>query len=161
MSSGKNAEYVRSLGADAVLDYTQPNFRLSAFCQEAKDKYDVVFDAVSNPHFSYEDEAKQCLKSPGGGGGEYVAINTRNFSDWPRAMVAQTTGLGFFQRKNFKLIMCKFDTNDIRQISDWFADGRLKVDVAKAVAFTEAGVREGFAQLKTERTVGKVVVQMF
>jgi NADPH:quinone reductase-like Zn-dependent oxidoreductase len=154
--SSRNADFVKTMGADQVVDYTAENFRLSDYCSEHK--FDLVFDAVSNPKFSYEDEARRCLTSASAG--KYIAINTANFSDWPRAMAAQFTGWKFVQRANFDLIMCKFDRRDLDAISEWLNDGRVQVRVAKTVPFTEEGVREGFAQLKTERTVGKIVVQM-
>jgi NADPH:quinone reductase-like Zn-dependent oxidoreductase len=156
VASEKNREFVKKMGADEMLDYTRKEFKLSSFCEGEESKYDMVFDAVSNPKFSYEEEARKCLKQSAAG--EYVAINTAKFSDWPRAAVTQATGWGFFQRKNFKLIMCKFDAEDIRQIGEWISEGKLNVEIAKTVPFTEAGLKEGFDQLKTERTVGKILV---
>lgn len=54
--SGGNAELVRSLGADRVVDYRGEDFTLGA------ERYDIVFDAVGKSSFA---KAKRVLK-PGG-----------------------------------------------------------------------------------------------
>jgi NADPH2:quinone reductase len=58
----KNLELVRSLGADAVIDYTQEDFTKNGRA------YDVVFDAVGKHSFS---RCKGSLKP----GGAYVATD--------------------------------------------------------------------------------------
>ena len=56
VNSGANAEMVRSLGADHVIDYNVKDFTLG------DDKYDIVFDAVGKSSFS---KAKRVLKPRG------------------------------------------------------------------------------------------------
>ncbi len=56
VSSTKNIELVRSLGADKVIDYTKEDFT------KDEEKYDFVFDAVGKSSFA---KCKQLLK-PGG-----------------------------------------------------------------------------------------------
>lgn len=54
--SGKNAELVRSLGADEVIDYTKTDFR------KLSDKFDYIMDNVGNAPFS---EVQHLLKPNG------------------------------------------------------------------------------------------------
>lgn len=54
--SAANAQLVRSLGADRVIDYATENFT------EARERYDIIFDAVGNCSF---DRCKSAL-APGG-----------------------------------------------------------------------------------------------
>ena len=54
--SGKNAELVKSLGADAVIDYTQADFGQGAA------RYDIVFDTIGKSSFS---QAHGVLKDKG------------------------------------------------------------------------------------------------
>jgi NADPH:quinone reductase-like Zn-dependent oxidoreductase len=58
----KNVELVRSLGADAVVDYTRDDFTKNG------ERYDVIFDAVGKHSFS---RSKGSLKT----GGAYVATD--------------------------------------------------------------------------------------
>lgn len=59
--SAKNFELVRSLGADAVLDYTQPEFA------DCKETYDVVFDAVGKLE-------RRAAKRLAGAGGRRLSV---------------------------------------------------------------------------------------
>jgi NADPH:quinone reductase-like Zn-dependent oxidoreductase len=54
--SGKNAELVKSLGADHVIDYTRADFTHN------KDAYDIIFDTVGKSSFS---KCKDALKENG------------------------------------------------------------------------------------------------
>lgn len=54
--STANLEFVRALGADAVIDYTTDDFTRNA------DSYDVIFDAVATSSFS---RSRRALKSGG------------------------------------------------------------------------------------------------
>lgn len=54
--SGANAQLVRSLGADRVIDYTTEDFT------EVRERYDIIFDAVGNCSF---DRCESAL-APGG-----------------------------------------------------------------------------------------------
>ena len=155
--STKNVAFVQSQGADEVLDYTKTT--LADFCADRNSrKFDLVLDYVSNPNFSYEAAARQCLAAPTGA---YVAANTPYFSDWPRAVLAQVTGWPrLWQRKDFHLIMCKFDKSDVQLLADWLATAKIKIHTSQTVPFSAEGLQQGFAQLRSERTVGKVVVAM-
>lgn len=54
--SGKNAELVKNLGADKVIDYTQEDFT------KREEKYDIIFDTVGKINFG---KSKKSLKERG------------------------------------------------------------------------------------------------
>ena len=54
--SGSNAELVKSLGADRVIDYTRQDFR------KQEHRYDIIFDTIGNQSYC---ECRQSLKSDG------------------------------------------------------------------------------------------------
>jgi len=56
VASGRNAEFLRELGADHVIDYRREDFT------QRRGAYDVIFDTVGKAPFS---KAKQALKSDG------------------------------------------------------------------------------------------------
>ncbi|WP_375597870.1 NAD(P)-dependent alcohol dehydrogenase [Devosia sp. Naph2] len=56
VASGRNAEFLRELGADHVIDYRREDFT------QRRGAYDVIFDTVGKVPFS---KAKQALKSDG------------------------------------------------------------------------------------------------
>jgi NADPH:quinone reductase-like Zn-dependent oxidoreductase len=54
--SSKNIDYVTSLGADKVIDYTQEDWR------KTEQKYDIIFDAVAKSSFWH---CRELLKPQG------------------------------------------------------------------------------------------------
>jgi NADPH:quinone reductase-like Zn-dependent oxidoreductase len=83
--SGRNLEPVRSLGTDAVIDYTKEDFTPTG------ERYDLVFIAIGN-HFDLPSQA-DCRDAlvPGG---KYISVNQEHRScppttwcgsgDWPK-----------------------------------------------------------------------------
>lgn len=131
-ASASNREYVRSLGADEVIDYTTTPFE-----QAVKD-VDVVFDTMG-----YETQARswQTLKP----GGYLVSLVTP-----PDAETAKQTGVRasyFFTRA---------DRNDLRQIADLVDSGVLKPQVGDTLPLAEA--RRAHEQSETRHSRGKIVL---
>ena len=67
--SARNLDLVKSLGADAVIDYTSPEFIALA------DRYDLVFAAVGGRYHPPSEEACRRLLAPGG---KYVSVDGWN-----------------------------------------------------------------------------------
>jgi len=65
--SAKNFELIKSLGADAVYDYTSKDFKLD------NDKYDLIFDAVGKKKSS-ELQYKNALKT----NGQFISVDDGN-----------------------------------------------------------------------------------
>ena len=169
--SGKNADLVRSHGADEVIDYTQHNvvdyFRDGASNGNIEDslKFDVIYDAASGSGGGedYKSSSSQLLCNEGTtkNHGQYVAING-GLSMWLRLF---TIG----QKANQHLFMINTNTTDLDYLSKLVENGwngengeqkRLAPVIAKLFPFTSENVDKGFELLKSRRVVGKIVFDM-
>ena len=169
--SGKNAELVKSHGADEVIDYTQHNvvnyFRSNSPNGEIDDsqKFDVIYDAATNSGAGedYKPCAAHllCKEEPPKGHGQYVAING-GIEMWLRLF---TIG----QKKNQHLFMTNFNTADLEHLSNLTEDGwtdkdgkqqRLTPSVGNMFPFSSENVEKGFDLLKSRRAAGKIVFDM-
>ena len=169
--SGKNADLVRSHGADEVIDYTQHNvvdyFRDGASNGNIEDslKFDVIYDAASGSGGGedYKSSSSQLLCNEGTtkNHGQYVAING-GLSMWLRLF---TIG----QKANQHLLMIKPNTTDLDYLSKLVENGwngengeqkHLVPVIAKLFPFNSENVDKGFELLKSRRAVGKIVFDM-
>jgi len=169
--SGKNTDFVKSHGADEVVDYTQHNtvnyFRDGATTGDIDEskKFNVVFDAATNSGGGedYRHTAAQLLlpEGPNTPHGQYVAING-GMDMWLRKF---TIG----QKKNEHLFLTDNNTADLDCLSKLVDDGyqgeggeqkRLAPVIAELLPFNSESVTKGFDLLKTRRVVGKVVFDM-
>lgn len=139
VTSGGNAELVRSLGADRAIDYTTTDFT------EGAERYDIVLDAVGNVPF---DRLEPLIK-PGGallsvmsdlGGvvnasrrsrrtGKRVTAGNVPFTSEQLAEVAQLAGAGLFR----PVIDRTFDLSGIAEAHRYVDTGRKKGNVVVRV----------------------------
>jgi NADPH:quinone reductase-like Zn-dependent oxidoreductase len=160
--SGKNADYVRSHGADRVVDYACERIEESFGAADKADnalRFDVVYDCATNSGGGedYKAASLKCLKSPSGekgsgGAGQYVAINGAA-GMWVRHF----TGVG--QKKHQHLFLTDANTKDLSYLAGLAdADGTaVRPVVSCTLPFSHEGVSEGFRLLQSRRVVGKVV----
>ncbi|HEV7345831.1 MAG TPA: NAD(P)-dependent alcohol dehydrogenase [Devosia sp.] len=141
--SSRNVELVRSLGADAVIDYTTANFTA------AREGYDVILDAVGKSSFS---QCRKALKPDGiylttvpSLGIVYHMLTRRN--EPQRARLA-TTGLRPLDAKKVDLIAMRelVEAGAIRAVTDR--------------RFPLRDVQDAHRYVETERKAGDVVVEM-
>ena len=169
--SGKNADLVKSHGADEVIDYTQTDvlsyLQASSSGSEIEEslKFDVIYDAASGSGAgeNYKQSSTQLLRNEGTNKkhGQYVAING-GLNMWLRNF---TIG----QKKNEHLFLTDTNTEDLNILTNLVDEGwknengeekRLIPIVAKLFEFNADNVEEGFKQLKSRRVVGKIVFDM-
>jgi NADPH:quinone reductase-like Zn-dependent oxidoreductase len=152
VTSTKNVAFVKSLGADEVLDYTEIGFDLVASLGAADRQVDLVFDCVS-PAFDYESTARKCLKKSG----LYVAANSGRTSDWIRAGMSSFLPFNV-ERGAYALIMADINTKDLEEVAELVKAGTVKPHISRDVKFNETGIREALDLLKSHRVVGKIRV---
>lgn len=144
--STRNLEMVRSIGADAVIDYTQVDFTAAA------ERYDVLFDLVGNRRLS------ECLRVlaprgiyiPCGGGGIDVS-GTRVLAGMLKQVVASP-----FVSQRIAGILAKSTTSDLNQIRELMESGKVTPVINSRYKLNE--VRHAVRYVETSHVRGKVVV---
>jgi NADPH:quinone reductase-like Zn-dependent oxidoreductase len=135
--SARNADLVKSLGCDRVIDYQQQDFTQDAA------QYDMVFDVVGNRSF---DDCRRILQP----NGNYVTTQP-----YP-ANYVQSLLTTFLPGPKYKVILLKSNAADLEFLKAHIEAGQIRsvVDRTYPLAETAAAHRHG----ETERTVGKVVI---
>ena len=145
-STGK-VDLVRSLGADAVIDYTRDDFAGAGVL------YDLIIDTAGNRRLSVLRKAlapRGTLVIVGGEGGGNVT------GGFERSMAAPLAAL--FSGHKFKGLVSKENYLDLEALAEMFEAGRVKPAVDKVYALAEAPA--AIAYLREGRVRGKVVVRI-
>ena len=133
MASGRNEEYVRSLGVDEFIDYTRQPFE-----QVARDM-DVVFDTVGGDTFQR-------------------AFPTLRRGGFLVTSVAFPTDEGRRHGVSVERVQCKADAGQLASIRDLVDAGKLRAHVATVLPLAE--VRQALALSEGGRTRGKIVLRI-
>ena len=146
--SGRNAELVRSLGADRVIDYTKEDFA------KGTERYDLIFDLAGNHSYP----ACKHILSPRGlwvGAGVLAGM---------KSLLAMFGGLIWalavsrFSRQKFTTYVAKVNRDDLQYIGELLTSGKLKPVIDKRYALNE--VREALRSQGTWRARGKLIIEM-
>ncbi len=136
--SHKNADYVRSLGADHVVDYNHTNIdQLSA------ESFDMIFDIVNVADFA---GTKHLLKK----GGLYM-----NTMPGPAVFFTQLR-TSLFGDKKCKTYLMSNGEEDIRALLDMVKDRRLRIVIEKTYPLEQ--VAEAIEDNEKMRTTGKLLI---
>ncbi|NLS00439.1 NADP-dependent oxidoreductase [Rhizobium sp. P38BS-XIX] len=133
IASGRNEDYVRSLGADEFIDYTKQPF------EELVHDMDVVFDTVGGETF---ERAFATLRK---GGFLVTAVA------FPKNEASEH-GVGVAR------VQCKPNAAQLTSIRELVEDGRLKAHVTTVVPFE--GIRTALELSEAGRTRGKIVLDV-
>ena len=133
MASGRNEEYVRGLGADEFIDYTEQPF------EQVASGMDVVFDTVGGDTFQ---RAFNTLKKGG-----FLVTSVAFPKD-----EAQQHGVGVGR------VLCKPSAGQLASICELVEGGKVKANVATVLPLTE--IRQAFELSESGRTRGKIVLQI-
>jgi NADPH:quinone reductase-like Zn-dependent oxidoreductase len=133
-ASGKNAQFVRDLGADEFVDYTQQPF------EEVVKDMDVVFDTIGGDTL---ERSFQTLKK-GGFLVSAVAV--------PSEEKARELGVEVDQ------VFCKPNAQQLAEINRLIEAGKLNIHIATILPLTE--VKKAHQLSQSGRTRGKIVLQV-
>jgi NADPH:quinone reductase-like Zn-dependent oxidoreductase len=147
--STRNIELVRSLGADAVIDYTQESV------VERPERYDVILDNVGNLQLS---DARRLLTANGvfvliGGGGPDDGRWIGPMLAWLKAPLYSK-----WTDQEFLVLLADMNQQDLSALSELMAADKIKpiVDRTYSLAETPDAIR----YLEQGRARGKVVIQV-
>jgi NADPH:quinone reductase-like Zn-dependent oxidoreductase len=133
-ASGKNEEFVRSIGANEFIDYTKQEF------ETLVRDVDVVFDTVGGDTF---EKAFQTLKK---GGFLVTAVA------FPIEEKAQEFGVKTAR------VFCKPNREELAAITDLVNEGKLKARVSTVLPLAE--VKQALELSESGRANGKIVLQI-
>lgn len=135
-TSERNIEFVKSLGADEVIDYTKQPFETVA-----KD-FDFVLDALSG------ETLKRSIQTVKNGGTIITMPSGADLDD----LIAEAA------KRDIKLFNQLVQSNgqDMKQIASWLESGQLKPEVSRIFDFSQ--MAKAHQEVETGRTRGKIVV---
>jgi NADPH:quinone reductase-like Zn-dependent oxidoreductase len=134
--SGRDIEFVRSLGVDRVIDREQQDFA------RIGERYDIIFDAVSKRSFR---ECGEALTSSG------IYVNTL-----PDATMVAQFFTSFLPGRKARSMWVKPNAADMAWMMELLQTGSIKVHVDKVFSLDQA--REALAYSETGKTRGKLVL---
>ncbi len=149
VSSTRNVELVRSLGADHVIDYTKDDFTASG------QRYDVVLDNVGNRALL---DVRRILNPEGkyiliGGGGPDAGPWIGVFVGPIKALV-----LSWFVSQDMSMFMAELNKEDLAILSDLMQAGKVTPVIDRRYKLSETA--EAMRYLEEGHARGKVVINL-
>lgn len=147
VSSTRNVELVRSIGADHVIDYTQQNFT------EGAERYDVILDNVGNHSLL---DTRRALQP----GGILVVVSGPKHNQWlgPMTRVMKATLLAPFVSEELPRLFTALNLDDLQTLGELVREGQVTPVIDRQFALDE--VPEAIRYLGTGRARGKVVISL-
>jgi len=147
VSSRRNLELVRGLGAARVIDYTSEDFTRDAT------RWDLVVDNVGNRPLG---EVLRVLAPEG----RYVMVGGPSEDPWlgPVWRVLAMALRQPFVAQRLESFTADDDRADLETLAGWLADGRLRAVIDRR--YPLAAVPEAIAYLELGRARGKVVIEV-
>jgi NADPH:quinone reductase-like Zn-dependent oxidoreductase len=146
--SSRNVDFVRSLGADHVIDYTKEDYTKS------DQRYDVIYDLISNRSFT---ERRRVLKPGGicvlaGVGGSGMRKET--FYQFVNGLTSSLRSK--FANEKFVSFGIDFNQKDLGILRDLTESGKVVPAVTKTYPLTETAA--AFKYLGTGHARGKIAI---
>ncbi|WP_185740532.1 NADP-dependent oxidoreductase [Homoserinimonas aerilata] len=139
-ASARNADWLRSLGAEQVIDYRETRF------EDALDGIDVVIDLIGNVHDYTATRSLRVLRP----GGTIVNVPTRS---WPTmAEEAEAAGV---RATGYRVTP---DAANLAEITALIEEGRLTVNID--ARFPLEQIAEAHRLLEEGHTRGKIVIDV-
>lgn len=137
--SERNADFVRTLGADKVMDYNKEDFT------KASEKYDIVYDAVGKSSLG---KCKSILSKSG----VYITTMPELIS------LIQSKLLPFFSARRVIPIMTKPSGEDLAELSILVDKFKMEIPIDREFSLKDVAKAHEYSQ--SERVRGKLVLKM-
>jgi NADPH:quinone reductase-like Zn-dependent oxidoreductase len=145
VSSTRNVDMVRALGADHVIDYTQENFT------ESGQRYDLILDNVGNHSLQ---AVRRALETDG----TLVIIGTSSTGNWlgPLWRPLRAMALSPFVSQELADFMAQLDSRDLEVLADLMRSGKVTPVIDRRFSLSE--VPAAIAYLEEGHARGKVII---
>ena len=146
VTSTRNVELVRSLGADHVVDYTQEDFA------QGPQRYDLILDNVGNRSIS---DLRRALQPKG-----TLVIVGGQKGDWlgPMMGVIKASIVANFVDQKMGFFIAKLDHDDMKLLGELMQTGKMTPVIDRRYALGEAA--KAMEYLEAGRARGKVIVSL-
>jgi NADPH:quinone reductase-like Zn-dependent oxidoreductase len=143
--SGRNADMVRSIGADEVIDYTKRDFT------QGENRYDLIVDTVGSHSLS---EYRRVLTPQG----TLVMVGSQDKGHWLGAMSAliDVWLTAPFVSQKFTGLMADLDPKDLDILRDLMQSGKVTPVIDRRYTLAEAP--EAIRYVELGHSQGKVVI---
>ncbi len=146
--SGRNADLVRSLGAERVIDYAQQDFT------QSPQKWDAIFDLVGNrtlAEFRSALQPKGAFVSCGGGGPDKKASELAGVM-FGKMLIAP------FVSQRLTGVLAKVNGGDLSTLAAMVESGKIKPVLDRTYPLSEAA--DAVRYMETCRARGKVIISV-
>ncbi len=142
--SGRNAELVRSIGADRVIDYTKEDFT------KGGERWDVILDNVGNHSLL---ECRRALTATG----RYVMVGAQS-GRWidPLRRLFRVQVFSQFVSQGMSMLFARIDQRDLMVLRDWMEAGTVTPVVDRRYPLGQ--LPDAVRYLETGHARGKVVI---
>jgi NADPH:quinone reductase-like Zn-dependent oxidoreductase len=146
VSSGRNTELVRSLGADHTIEYTQQDYA------QGGTQYDLIIDNVANHSLSAN---RRVLKPKG----RYVMVSGPK-GKWIKPLDRAIAAMVYskFVHQQMGMMMARASKDDLALLAELMQQGKVTPVIDKTYKLSEAA--EAMRHLETGRARGKIAIQM-
>jgi alcohol dehydrogenase len=155
-TSGKNADFVRELGADAVVDYTKH--------EPLPTDLDAVFDTLGETEIASLEAVKRGGTVVGIGGLPDGAFAKAWLPAFARPFIWLMTGKRRRACKRtgarFVYLFMRPDGQQLEELAAWIDAGKLRPILHKTFPLAGNGYKDAFAELERGRARGKIVVEI-
>jgi NADPH:quinone reductase-like Zn-dependent oxidoreductase len=156
VTSPRNIDFCRSLGATHTVDYTKN--RVAQEIQTIAPQVDVIMDCVTSADprdatYEYPKQLRHLCRQ------RYIRLGGPTF-DWFRAGLEKALPIPCFGKEKLFWIRFPKSSQELAQLKQWCEEGKLKSSVAERVKFTQEDVQKAFDDILTRRVRGKLVVQV-